>query len=203
MNNSYRFNSVVFYLIGINVLVFLAQTLFRNSNFIYYVAMVPDLVRLGWVWQLVTYMFAHGSWSHILFNMLGLFVFGFQVESQMGSREFLAYYLITGTMAGALSFVVYMLTGSHAILLGASGALFAVELAFAAYFPDAIIYIWGLIPLRAPVMVLGFTALELFFSLTRMRQGVAHLTHLFGFASGWVYFLVRFRINPWSAFRGR
>jgi membrane associated rhomboid family serine protease len=199
----YSFDSVVFYLIGINVLVFFAQMMFKNTSFNYYIAMVPDLVLRGWVWQLVTYMFAHGSWTHILFNMLGLFIFGIQVERRMGSKEFLLYYLLTGTLAGALSFVVYVATGTHVVLLGASGALFAVELAFAAFYPDALIYIWGIIPLRAPVMVLGFTALELFFSFTGMRRGVAHFTHLFGFASGWVYFLVRFGINPWRAFRGR
>jgi membrane associated rhomboid family serine protease len=199
----YSFDSVVFYLIGINVLVFLGQTLFRNTDFTYYVAMVPGLVLRGWVWQVVSYMFAHGSWSHILFNMLGLFIFGIQVERRMGSKEFLLYYFVTGTLAGALSFAVYVVTGTPAILMGASGALFAVELAFAAFYPDAVIYIWGIIPLRAPVMVLGFTALELFFSFTGMRRGVAHLTHLFGFAAGWLYFLIRFGINPWRAFRNR
>ncbi|MDR0599275.1 MAG: rhomboid family intramembrane serine protease [Treponema sp.] len=196
----YRFDSLVFYIIGANVLVFLAQSLFPNAT--YYVAMIPGLVLRGWVWQFVTYMFAHGSWSHILFNMLGLFIFGIQVERRMGSGEFLLYYLITGALAGVISFGVYCFTGTWgAVLLGASGALFAVELAFAAFYPDAMIYIWGIIPLRAPVMVLGYTALELFFSLTGTRRGVAHLTHLSGFAVGWLYFLIRFRINPWREFR--
>ena len=87
--------------------------------------------------------------------------------------------------------------------MGASGALFAVELAYAVFFPNSIIYIWGIIPLRAPVMVLGFTALELFFSLTGGRGNVAHLTHLAGFGFGWLYFLVRFGINPWRRLKGR
>jgi membrane associated rhomboid family serine protease len=165
--------------------------------------MVPWLVLHGWVWQFVTYMFAHGSWQHILFNMLGLFVFGTQVERRMGSREFILYYLVTGTLAGVFSFVVYYLTGTMTPMLGASGAIFAVELAYAAFYPDSIVYLWGILPLRAPVLVLGFTALELFFTFTGFQKGVAHLTHLFGFASGWMYFVIRFRINPWRAFRGR
>ena len=199
----YTNSSVVFYLIGINVLVYMAQHLFRNVTF--YLAMNPVWVLQGWVWQFVTYMFAHapGRWTHIIFNMLGLFIFGVQVERRMGSREFLLYYFVTGTLAGIISFGVYYYTGTYVWLLGASGALFAVELAFATFFPDAIIYIWGLIPVRAPVLVLGFTALELFFSVTRMQSGVAHLTHLSGFAMGWLYFLIRFRINPWREFRGR
>ena len=199
----YTYTSMVYYLIGINVLVFLAQRVFPLITF--YLAMIPDAVLHGWVWQVVTYMFVHSprSFTHILFNMLGLFIFGIQVEQRMGSKEFLLYYFITGTLAGVISFAVYYFTSTPAILLGASGALFAVELAFAAFFPDAIVYIWGIIPLRAPVMVLGFTVLELFFSVTGLQSGVAHLTHLSGFAVGWLYFLVRFRINPWREFRGR
>ena len=206
----YSYTSVVFYLIGINVLVYLGQQMLRNVGpynmpLTNYLAMNPVTILHGWVWQFVTYMFAHSprGWSHILFNMLGLFIFGVQVEKRMGSKEFLLYYLTTGIMAGIISFGVYYYTGSVVWLLGASGAVFAVELAFAVFFPDAIIYIWGIIPLRAPIMVLGFTGLELFFSLTRQQSGVAHLTHLSGFAIGWIYFLVRFRINPWRAFRGR
>jgi membrane associated rhomboid family serine protease len=204
----YSYTQVVFYLIGINVLIYLAQHFFKrigpfNIPLTYYLAMIPDLVLNGWVWQFVTYMFVHDPqrWSHLIFNMLGLFIFGIQVERRMGSKEFLLYYFITGTLAGVISFAAYYFTRTPAILLGASGAIFAVELAFATFFPDAIIYIWGIIPLRAPVMVLGFTALELIFSVTGMQGNVAHLTHLSGFAVGWLYFLIRFRINPWREFR--
>jgi membrane associated rhomboid family serine protease len=146
-------------------------------------------------------MFAHANWQHLLFNMLGLFVFGYQVERRLGSSEFLLYYLLTGTLAGVISFGFYQFTGTDVFLLGASGALFAVELAFATFFPNALIYIWGIIPLRAPVMVLGYTALQLFFSFTGFQRGVAHLTHLSGFAMGWFYIMLRFGINPWKEFR--
>jgi membrane associated rhomboid family serine protease len=205
---AYRFFHAVYYIIGLNLLAFLAQKFVADATL--YLALVPQLALRGypplnfpWLWQFVTYMFAHGGWRHILFNMLGLFIFGVQVERRMGSKEFILYYLLTGTLAGILSFAVYLATGSGAILLGASGALFAVELAFAALYPDAVVYIWGIIPLRAPVMVLGYTALELVFSVTGIQSGVAHFTHLFGFAAGWLYFVVRFGINPWNAFRGR
>ena len=87
--------------------------------------------------------------------------------------------------------------------MGASGAIFAVQLAYAAFFPDSIVYIWGILPLRAPVMVLGFTSLELFFTFTRSGGSVAHVTHLAGFVFGWLYFTVRFGINPWRAMRRR
>ena len=199
----YSYSSVVLYLIGITVLVFMAQRMFKPVTI--YLSMIPELVRHGWVWQLVTYMFVHSpeGFTHLFFNMLGLFIFGMQVERRMGSKEFLLYYILTGTLAGFASFLVYYFTGTRAILMGASGAIFAVELAFATFFPDALIYIWGLIPVRAPVLVLGFTGLELFFSVTGGRGNVAHLTHLSGFASGWLYFLIRFHINPLREFRGR
>jgi membrane associated rhomboid family serine protease len=198
----YRYDNAVLFLIGINLLVFIVQQLFPRSSA--YLALNVVLVQNGWVWQFFTYMFAHGGISHLVFNMLALFIFGNQVERHMGSTEFLVFYLSTGVLAGVFSFLVYWLTGSYWVyLLGASGALFAVQLAYATFFPDAVVYIWGILPLKAPVMVLGFTALELVSSVMGLRSGVAHLTHLAGFGFGWIYFLVRFGINPWRYLTGR
>ncbi|MDR1505788.1 MAG: rhomboid family intramembrane serine protease [Treponema sp.] len=199
----YRFNSAVLYIIGINFLIFIVSSRRIFPQLTYILALYPPLVRSGWLWQFTTYMFAHGSWQHIIFNMLGLFVFGYQVERHTGSREFLLYYFVTGTLAGVISFAFYCITGADVILLGASGALFAVELACAAFFPNSVVYIWGILPIRTPVLVLGYTALQVFFSFTGLERGVAHLTHLSGFAVGWIYFVVRFGINPWKAFWGR
>jgi membrane associated rhomboid family serine protease len=105
-------------------------------------------------------------------------------------------------LAGFFSFAVYVFTGSFWVyLMGASGAIFAVQLAYAAFFPRSIIYIWGILPLRAPIMVLAFTIIALVSMLTGFGGNVAHLTHLAGFAFGWLYFLIRFGINPWRALR--
>jgi membrane associated rhomboid family serine protease len=200
----YEHNGVVYWLIGLNILVYVAIYFLGFRDLIYYLSMVPGLVMRGWLWTFVSYMFVHGGFSHILFNMFALFIFGTPVERQMGSREFLLFYFVTGTLAGLFSFIVYILTGSYGvILMGASGAIFAVELAYATFFPDSIIYLWGILPLRAPVMVLGFTALELASSVFGVRSGVAHFTHLAGFGFAWLYFLVRFGINPWKRLRGR
>jgi membrane associated rhomboid family serine protease len=196
----YSYHNAVLYLIGANIIVFAAQY-FSGGLATSYLALNPRAVLDGWVWQFVTYMFAHGSISHILFNMLALFIFGSQVERGIGTREFLLYYGTTGVLAGLFSFVVYILSdSSNVLLLGASGAIFAVQLAYAALFPRAVVYLWGLLPLRAPVMVLGFTALEIILTLTGLQSGVAHLTHLAGFAFGWLYFLIRFGQNPWTQF---
>jgi membrane associated rhomboid family serine protease len=200
----YRNDGVVFWLIGANILVFLAERLFGQRNLTLYLAMIPLAVMDGWAWTFITYMFFHAGFSHIFFNMFALFIFGSQVERQMGSREFLLFYLLTGILAGVFSFLVYYFTGAYWVaLMGASGAVFAVQLAYAVFFPDSIIYIWGILPLRAPVMVLGFTALETFFMVTGLGGNVAHFTHLAGFAFAWLYFLIRFGMNPWSSMRGR
>lgn len=199
----YRYDNAVLILIGINILVFLVQNLFPQSTS--YLALNPLAVtQAGAVWQFVSYMFAHGGITHLLFNMLGLFIFGTSVERHMGTKEFLLFYMLTGISAGIFSFIVYWFTGSYFIfLLGASGAVFAVQLAYATFFPDSILYIWGILPLRAPVLVLGFTAIELFSTITGSRSGVAHLTHLAGFAFAWLYFLIRLGANPWVSLVGR
>ena len=198
----YQHYNAVYWLIGINVFIYALMYFLRLDRMIYtYFSMIPGLVVEGWVWTFVTYMFVHGGFTHILFNMLGLFIFGIPVEREMGSTEFLLFYLVTGTLAGVFSFLVYYLTHTPVMLVGASGAIFAVELAFAVYNPRAIIRIWGILPLRAPVMVLGFTALELIFSITGSVRGVAHLTHLAGFGFAWLYFVIRFGINPWQRLR--
>jgi len=200
----YRYDNVVFVLIGLNVLVHVA-TLFFRPNLSLYLSMNPMMViHRGWVWQFVTYMFVHSprGITHILFNMLALFIFGRQVEHQMGSREFLLYYFTTGALAGVFSFFVYIVSGNHLVfLMGASGAMYAVQLAFAVFFPRSIIYIWGILPLRAPVMVLAFTALSIVFMATGTGGNVAHITHLAGFAYGWLYFVVRLGVNPLHAMR--
>jgi len=200
----YRYFNVVSWLIGINVLLYVAMYFLGFRQLIFRMSMIPVLVMQGWVWTFVTYMFVHGNFSHILFNMLALFIFGIQVERYMGSKEFLLFYFVTGTLAGILSFIIYYLTGSPVVvLMGASGAIFAVQLAYATFFPDSIIYLWGVLPLRAPVMVLGFTALALFSSVFGLSAGVAHLTHLAGFGFAWLYFVIRFNINPWKRLRMR
>jgi len=225
----YQHYNVVYWLIGINILVFALMHFLRGRfapieisvpdvplfgitvNRIVLVdrldgllAMIPIQVTRGWVWTFVTYMFVHGGFSHIIFNMLGLFIFGTHVERYMGSREFLLFYLVTGALAGVFSFFVYFFTGQQLVLLvGASGAIFAISLAYAVLFPDSIIYIWGILPVRAPIMVLAFAGIGLFSMFFGIGGNVAHVTHLAGFGFAWLYFVVRFNINPWKRLRMR
>lgn len=197
----FRYYSVALILIGINVAIFLLTMV--APAVLNRLALIPAAVIVeAWIWQPFTYMFVHGGTWHLLFNMLGLFFFGVQLERRIGSNEFLLFYLVSGTLAGLLSFAVYVLTGTYNVaLIGASGAVFAVLLAFATYFPTSTILLFGILPVRAPILVIGYAALELFNLFTRTGGNVAHMTHLIGFAVAFLYLVVRLRTNPISVFR--
>jgi membrane associated rhomboid family serine protease len=196
----YSYRHYTLWLIAINVFVF-ALKLILGGSMDGYLAMTPILVLGGFFWQPLTYMFVHANLTHLLVNMLGLLFFGTAVEKELGSKEFLFYFLLTGFLAGVFTFAAYLFTGGASIpFVGASGAIFAVLLAFATLQPNAQVLIWGIIPMRAPLMVLGYTLIELFSQVFGFMNGIAHLTHLAGFAFGWLYFLVRFGVNPWRRF---
>jgi len=186
--------------IALNLLVFLWTEIDRTSMGL--LAMNPlAVVSEGAWWQVFTYMYVHADVSHILFNMLGLFFFGLAVEEEMGSWEFLAFYHVTGVLAGLASLGIYWLTGQFEVyLLGASGAVFAVTLAFAAYRPHARVLVFFVIPLRARTLVILYAAFEVFSQVFNPYGGVAHLTHLAGFLFAFLYLLLRLRINAWKAF---
>jgi len=186
--------------IALNLLVFLWTQIDPNTRGL--LAMNPvAVVGEGAWWQVLTYMYAHADVSHILFNMLGLFFFGLAVEEEMGSLEFLVFYHVTGLLAGLASLGIYWLTGQFDVyLLGASGAVFAVTLAFAAYRPHARVLVFFVIPLRARTLVILYVAFEVFSEIFNPYGGVAHLTHLAGFLFAFLYLLLRLRINAWKAF---
>jgi membrane associated rhomboid family serine protease len=202
----YGYSNLTLWIIAANVLVLALEYLVPDA--LLYLAMTPALVLSGFVWQPLTYMFVHDPHNlmHILVNMLGLLFFGTAIEREMGSKEFLLYYLLTGFLAGVFSFAAYLFTGGAYIpLLGASGAVFAVLVAYATLEPNSQIFIWGILPVRAPVMVIGYALIEIASQIFSSSTGVAHLTHLAGFGFGWLYFLARFGVNPWRRFfpRGR
>jgi len=142
---------------------------------------VPDLV-LTRPWTLVTYMFLHGGMFHLFSNMLGLFIFGPPLERRLGGTRFLGLYFVGG-IAGALASFATPGVG----IIGASAGVFAISLGFARYWPNAIILIWGLIPVRAWFMVFGLAILEIYGAGGFGDQGVAHFAHLGGFLGGWIY----------------
>lgn len=197
----YSWYNATLYLIAANILSFAFSYMYPPLKA--YMALTPLAVVSGYIWQPITYMFAHANLSHLFVNMLGLFFFGTQVERRMGSREFLLFYFVTGILAGLISFAIYVATGAwHTMLLGASGALFAVLLAFAILDPNAMIYIYGILPVRAPLMVTGYAAIEIVSQFFGSGSSVAHLTHLAGFLWAGLYFPLRFGVNPFKRLFG-
>lgn len=192
----YSYSNVCLYIIVVNAVIFMMTQM--NRELMSYLAMNPlNVSHHGMYWQFVTYMFVHGSMNHIFFNMLGLYFFGTQVERSMGSREFLLFYMVCGILAGVFSYLIYINTGYYRVfLLGASGSVFAVLLAYAVIYPGSVIYIMGVLPVKAPFLVLGYTVIEILSHMSGRNSGVAHMTHLAGFAFAYIYFMVRFRINP-------
>ena len=134
-------------------------------------------------WAPITYMFLHANLMHLLFNMLGLFFFGTRLEFRLGSRHFLALYLISGLMGAALSFVF----APQAAVVGASGAVFGVLLGFARFWPDEPIYIWGILPIPARWLVIIMTAMSLYSGIGGAQRGIAHFAHLGGFVGGYAF----------------
>jgi membrane associated rhomboid family serine protease len=197
----YAFYNLTIVLLVANVIVYLLMNMFPRIYV--YTALIPALViREGFWWQVLTYMFVHGGTQHIFFNMLGLFIFGARIEQRLGSWEFLLYYLVSGIGAGLFTLFFNYFTGMGMVpVVGASGAIYGLLLAFAVLFPDAVLYIFFILPMRARTAVLVFAALALFSGVTGTRAGVAHFTHLAGLVFGFLYFRIRLGIDPIDSFR--
>ncbi|MCK6602585.1 MAG: rhomboid family intramembrane serine protease [Bacteroidetes bacterium] len=181
-------------LLIINIAVFVVTFLAyggNTQNFFYGIFALWSLDSgMFMPWQLVTYMFMHGGFMHILFNMFGLWMFGVELENYWGSKRFLTYYMITGVGAGLLHLGIQFFEGSGGLTVGASGAIYGVLLAFGMMFPNRIIFVSLLIPMPAKYFVLLYGAIELFSGLTRANTGVAHFAHLGGMI--WGFFLIKY-----------
>ncbi len=158
--------------------------------------LLPEaVIERGWVWQPLTYMFLHGGFFHLLFNMFVLWMFGSEIERLWGSGEFLKYFLICGLGASALSFVF----SYHQIMIGASGAVYGVLLAFGLLFPDRYIYLWFLVPIKAKYLVAGLTVIEFLSGISSSGDGIAHTAHIGGMVGGFLYLkLWRAGVNPFA-----
>ncbi len=200
-------STVVRNLILACVVVFLFQTLGQFGAFQGWIehwgALVPGQVwGRGQAWRLFTYLFLHGDFLHLLFNMLGLWMFGQAVAYQLGDRKFLGLFLFSGVVAGLFSGFFYLLGGSAwTPVIGASGALYGVMLAFARFFPNApVILLIFPVPARIAVWIFGTIA---FFSSVRGDGNVAHLTHLFGLLGGWLFVRFEGPLEMWWQGRAR
>jgi membrane associated rhomboid family serine protease len=163
-----------------NVFVFFVQ--YTMPAFTDAFVFVPRYVLFR-PWTIITYMFLHAGFSHILFNMLGLFFFGPRVEERLGSKRFAQLYFVSG-ISGALLSVAF---APYAAIIGASAAVFGVMLAFAMFWPRDRILIWGIIPVEARWLVIITTALALYSGLSGSRGGVADFAHLGGYLGAWLF----------------
>ena len=207
-----KWTRVIMILIIVNVIVFIIQLLFstissqwgvptmgmspETDGVVHHVKLGPDRfttlfwlyqpLAIGklWLWQLVTYMFLHSvsdPW-HIIFNMLVLWMFGSEVEKAMGTRKFLTMYFTAGIFAGIFG---CLFTPNNPIL-GASGAIFAVEIAFAMFYPNATI-IFFVFPIKAKYLVTIFAGITVFNCLMPTGGNVAHFAHLGGLLYGFLF----------------
>jgi len=181
------FTGAVKNIIIANVAVFLFMTLFQTERFfLYYFGLVPQLVwGRGFVWQLFTYMFVHGGLGHIFMNMFVLWMFGSEIESALGKKEFYKFYVITGVGSGLITLLFSL--NSTTPVVGASGAIYAVLVAFAMMYPNRLIYFYFLIPIKAKYFVLFMGAITFFSSFSQGAGGISHLTHLGGIIIGYIY----------------
>ncbi|HEU5173506.1 MAG TPA: rhomboid family intramembrane serine protease [Gemmatimonadaceae bacterium] len=169
-----------------NVAVFLAMlALPEFGNLFPYLAFQP---RGAFVrpWTFITYMFLHGGFGHLLFNMIALYFFGSRLELRIGSAHFIQLYLASGITGALLS----MVFSPGAAIIGASGGVFGVMYGFAHFWPRERVYIWGVLPVEARWLVIGTTALALFGGFAGTQRGTAHFAHLGGYVGAWVYLRV-------------
>jgi membrane associated rhomboid family serine protease len=193
-------------LIIINVLCFLAQTfLQRTGDYITFYGGLHFFLSDGFLpFQLVTYMFLHGSVGHLFFNMFAVYMFGRTLETVWGGQRFLIYYMITGIGAGlvqelvvAIQFWDYLSSPQAGqqlagmITIGASGAVFGILLAFGMLFPNAELMVIPVpVPIKAKYLVIAYGAIELFLGVANFSgDTVAHFAHLGGLLFGLIVIL--------------
>ncbi len=174
-------------LLIVNAVVYLLTiTIFTSPWFDAMFAFNPRNV-LEQPWTIVTYMFVHGDFLHLAFNLLLLFFFGSAVEDRMGRSAFARYFFFCGVGGPVLSLVLSSVWQVSAFY-GASAAVLGVALAFAMFWPNAPIYVFPLpVPIKAKWLVMGMAAMDLVLELNRSNDGMAHLAHLGGFLFGYLY----------------
>lgn len=187
-------------------LVFLVQALFQSSGpaMERMFGLVPaDLFGRWYVWQPLTYQFLHGSPLHLLFNMFALYLFGGDIENRWGTPAFLRYFLVCGVGAGLAQWLVGM--NSTIPVIGASGSIFGILLAFGMMFPDRQILLWFVIPIQARYLVILFGVFELIGAASGPADGVARFAHLGGLVTGFLYLKSETLLWPlrkqWGAIR--
>jgi membrane associated rhomboid family serine protease len=189
-----------------NVVMFVVSLLAPST--VEYLGLMPVEVLRGQVWQVVTYMFLHGTIGHIFFNMLALWMFGTELERMWGTPFFLRYYFATG-IAAAVSTIVFSMAPTpmtarlySSLTIGASGAIYGVLLAYGLTFPNRPIYVYFVFPIPAKYFVMIMGGIALLSSIGDTGGGIAHITHLGGLVAGYALLRGR-RFRPMEEARYR
>ncbi len=182
-------------LVIINIVVFILTELSGQRNILFSsFGLVPNQVWTNFkVWQLFTYLFVHGGFLHIFFNMFVLWMFGKDLEIQWGKNEFLLFYFTCGIGAGLMT--VLFSINSIVPIVGASGAIYGLLVAYGFTYPNRMVYLYGLFPLKVKYMVLGLGVIAFFASLSANQSNVSHITHLSGMIIGvlYIYFILNWK----------
>jgi membrane associated rhomboid family serine protease len=172
-------------LIIVNVVVFVLSMLV-GGQFISLFGLIPaKVVHERWIWQPFTYLFLHANLFHILFNLFALWMFGMPVESQWGPKQFLKYYLICGVGAGIVNVIID--PSGLSPIIGASGAIYGLLVAFALLYPEAVVYLYFFFPIKAKHMAILFGLVEFIAGTSSSSPTVARFAHLAGMVIGFVY----------------
>ena len=204
---SQLFKDAIKILVSVNFGIYILQSVSGKEDvFFRLFGLVPStFISDLMLWQPFTYMFFHAPFyssvgiSHILLNMLGLWVFGRELEQAWGKTKFLRYYFITGIGSGLITYFFQM--NSDNPVIGASGAVYGILLAYGVSYPNRMLYIWGLIPVRSLwlVIIMGSIA---FFGLLGNADGISHVTHISGMLIGYVLLKKKWRWRDiWFAIR--
>lgn len=178
---NYRFTeSLTFYIIMLNVIFFVIQIIFPPFTDIF--VLTPSLALSGYYFQFVTYMFLHGGLMHIGLNMFVFAIFGFPLEQTIGKKKFLTVYMLSGI--GSALFYILVMSGSNISVLGASGAVFGVLAAYAFKYPRQWVYLFGLFPLPAAVLIVFLLIEEAFLGVFSLQPGIANFGHVGGIITG-------------------
>ncbi|MDR2731728.1 MAG: rhomboid family intramembrane serine protease [Fibromonadaceae bacterium] len=169
-----------------NAVVYLLSWVGAGNYLLWYGAFIPS--RTHELWRFLSYAFVHFDFMHILFNMLMFWMFATEVCKTLGEKNFTALYLASAVFAGVfgIPFYAFGLMGNNPII-GASGALFGVMAAYAFLFPERIILMFFIIPMKIKHAIWIFIAIDLF--MARSNDGIAHFTHLGGVLSGYLFML--------------
>ncbi len=176
-------NAIVFVIFFLSYGTWLDDYVFRYLR-LYPLDVIPGLK----IWEPATYLFLHATFWHLFFNMIGLWMFGADLERTWGTQLFLKFYFLCGIGAGFCVVAADLITGPTNIpTIGASGAIFGVLLAYGMLFPDNLIWIWFLFPVKAKYFVLGFGVITFLYMVKAPGSGVSHVAHLGGMLIGYLY----------------